>query len=146
MPSTYSAAADEVQSIVKSVWDTLSAAFTLGYTPEIRWPGVENANKLDRAQFSARVSIQNVVGEQIAFGSKKFRDVNLLYVQVFCPRNVANSLVTGRQIAELIRTAFCQASPSGNLWFRDQKIRELAPEADFYPINVVATFEYETIQ
>jgi hypothetical protein len=147
MPITYSSAIDELFGIINSIWP--DAAGVISYVPEIRWPGAAKASKPDTSKFWARVSTQTVDDGQSSLanvnGQKRYRATCLLYVQIFCPRNVANALPDGRLLAQLVRDRFLKSSPSGALEFQNQKIRELPAETDWYPINVVVTYIYDEI-
>lgn len=146
LPTTYSGAIDELFGIVNSIWPQLTGI--AGYAPEIRWAGEVRPGKPDASKFWARVSA-SIVTDKLStlsnvVGSKLFHATGLLYVQLFCPRNEVNPTVKGRSMAEIIRAQFRAASPSGNIWFRDQKIVELPSTEENYPINVVVTFEYDS--
>jgi hypothetical protein len=160
MPITQDSATDEIYGIVKSVVDSASAAI-VGYVPEIRWPGEAEPSKPDPTKFWLRVSTKTVVDSQSSLtdgngtGTKRYTNVSLLFVQVFAPRSMfattgqpANKSILGEQLAIAIRDKFREpnASPSGAIWFRDQKVVALQAEPDYYPFNVQVTFQFDTIQ
>jgi len=149
MPIQYTAAIDELLGMIKTAWDA-GALSIAGYEPEIRWPGNPIGTKPDMTKYWGRPSTQIVLDGQSSLandqGLRRYQAQGLLYFQLFCPRNVADSLENGRLLAEVIRTAFREGSPSGDLWFRNQKIVELPETDESYPINVVVEFLYDTLQ
>lgn len=149
MTITYQDAKDEVFGIVKSVINAKQTS-VFGYTVDVRYPGAPKASQPDTTKLWARVSSQIVTDAQTALGNnggiKLYEAVALLYVQLFAPRNVGASSDNCTILAEFIRSEFRKASPSGNVWFLNQQIREL-PETDTsYPVNVVVEFRYHTEQ
>lgn len=150
MPTTYIAAKDELFGIVKAVFDDAKWVALLGYVIDVRWPEVARASKPDFTKQWARVSAQSVSDGQATLSNvqntKVFEAVGLLYVQLFCPRNMPASQENGLLIASDLQAAFRKQSPTGELWFRNQKISELPPTEDSYPINVQTDFQYRTLQ
>jgi hypothetical protein len=150
MPIAYTSALDEMFGMIKSSWDA-NAAATVGYIPEIRWPGVAKSDIPDCLKFWARVSTKIVVDGQSSLsdgngsGNKRYTAIGLLFIQIFAPRSVGGALVKARELAMMIRERFRSSSPSDSIWFRDQKIDELPSTDDHYPLNVVVTFEYDQI-
>jgi hypothetical protein len=146
----YSGARDEVFGIVTTLWASPALASVFGYVPELRYDGAEEAGTPDKSKTWARVSAQIVKDGQASLsggdGTKKYRGIGLAYVQVFGSRIETNSKVNAIALAGLIQAQFRKPSPSGDLWFRDQKIVELPVTDSSYPVNVVVTFEYESIQ
>lgn len=142
MPYDYQAAIDELFGIAAV---PLAAA-----NIDVKWPGAPQSAKPAREKTWARVSAQIVTDDQSSLansaGKKRYHATGLLYVQLFCSRIEANGLDNGRTIAKAVQAAFRVDAPSGVMWFRDQKIRELPITEESYPINVVVTFEYESIQ
>lgn len=148
MAVTYQIAQDEVFGIVKAVIDANQASL-FGYTIDVRYPGVPKDTKPDMSMLWARASSQIVSDGQSALsnvgGVKRYDAIALLYVQLFSPRNVPEKQKS-LTLAELLRSEFRKASPSGNLSFFNQKIVELPEEATNYPTNVVVEFRYQTVQ
>jgi hypothetical protein len=145
---TYSEATDEILKVLNDYMP--DAAALVGYVPDVRWPGVPEQGKPDRSKYWIRPSHSIVKDGQSSIsssiGKKRYRAIGLLFVQVFCPRLAHNTLVNGRKLAEAIRDEYRKASPSGNIEFRDQEVKEIPSQAEFYQLNVVVTFEYDTIQ
>lgn len=140
---------DEICGIVNT-WMTVNSAAILGYVPEIRWPGNPKGDHPAALNIWARVSQRIVKDSQTGInaieGQRLYTAVGLLYVQIFCPRSVSNSLVNGRILANGLRDRFRHPSPSSEIRFRDQKVVEVSAEDDYYPLNVVVTYEYDSIQ
>lgn len=148
MPTTLISAVDELFSIVKTVVD--ASGSYIGYVPEIRWPGAPVGPKPAKEKLWLRVSKRTITDGQSslagASNSRFFEEIGLVFVQLFCPRNVAASLDNGRMLAVAIQLAFRDHSPSGEIWFRGQRIVELPEEAEFYPINVIVQYTFKTLQ
>lgn len=149
MSILYSDAIDELFGIVEAVFVSAPITALFG-TIDVRWQGVGIASQPDRTKVWARVSTQMVTDMQIALAQNANKNLyeatGLLYVQLFCPRNVATSMENGRTLALAMRNAFRKQSPSGEIWFRNQVITELPETTDFYPITVKTEYRYKTIQ
>jgi hypothetical protein len=150
MSVNYSDALDELFGMVKAIFDQAKWSDLFGYTIDVRWPGVALATKPDMTKLWARVSFQIVSEPQAslsnAAGNKMYETTGLLYVQLFCPRNQPDSMDNGRELAVDMRNRFRHDSPSQEIWFRNQTVRELPETEENYPINVVVTFSYKTLQ
>jgi hypothetical protein len=149
MSLLYSDALDELFGMVEAVFVDPTIMALVG-TLDVRWQGVGTSAVPDRSKMWARVSTQTVTDNQVSLAANANKNLyeatGLLYVQLFCPRNLAASMENGRAVALAMRDAFRKQSPSGQIWFRNQKILELAETVDFYPINVVVQYSYKTIQ
>lgn len=148
MTTTYHDAIDEMFASAKAVFDGTAAAL-LGYVPDVRWPGAPLATVPDYTKLWARVSLQIVTDEQASLANNNdkrfFWATGLLFIQLFCPRNVGGSIDKGRLIAEQIQNKFRHQSTSGEIWYRNAKVVELPETEDSYPINVIVQFKYKTI-
>lgn len=144
--TNYEAAIDEMFAQFRIPWEANSAAVA-GYVPEVRWPGVEEIDPPDASKYWARVSQQTVDEQQTTLRNgefaKRYTADGLVFVQIFCPKSDAESMTTGRRLATIARNAFRGQSTSGNVWFRNARIKELEPEAKFYRFNVVTEYEYD---
>ena len=106
MSISYEDAIDEIFALFNEAWNAKATAVA-GYVPEVRWPGVEEPDKLDYAKFWARVSQQTVLDEQ---NTLKNEDVcyttdGLVFIQIFCPKSNNLSMTEGRQLATIARNA-----------------------------------------
>lgn len=146
--TTYSDAVDEMFGMINSIWNANSSIIA-GYVPEIHWPGKPEPTSVPMDQVWARVSVQLVSDKQSSLansnGVRRYHAIGLLYFQIFCPRTAASTLDIGRALANLIRLAFLKESPSGSIWFIDAVIRELPSTTENYPINIVVTFQYDSL-
>lgn len=142
MATTYSDAIDEVFKRVKGT------VITFDDPTEIRYAGNEKAAKPAKELFWMRVTTQVLIDQQASLSnyqeSRFYETVAMLYMQLFCPRNVENSVPKGRIMAEQLQTVFRRASTSGELWYRNAKIVELPETAEAYPINITVEFRYKT--
>lgn len=149
MPTTYDAAIDAMFGIAKAIFD-VNALAILGYVPDVRYPGAPLGTKPDRSRLWARVSSQIVTDGQAsltnALQQRMYEADGLLYIQLFCPRNVGASIDKGRLIAKALQTSLRKDGLNGEIWFRKAKILELPESEESYPITVSAEFTYKTLQ
>lgn len=142
MAITYSDAVDEVFKRV------MGTALTLDPPVEVRYAGVESGVKPDKSQYWMRATSQVVTDTQASLSnvnnSRFYEVMALLTMQLFCPRNVENSLPQGREMAVRLQLAFRMTSLSGELWYRSAKIVELPETAEAYPINITVEYRYKT--
>lgn len=147
MPTTYTDAQDEMFGMANAVFAT-TAVSLLGYAPDVRWPGVPKAGVPDRTKLWARVSEQIVTEEQASLANansiRLFDAIGMLYMQLFCPRNIAASVELGRAVGIALQVAFRHTSPSGQVWYRKAKMVELPEGLENYPILVSTEFQYRT--
>lgn len=141
-------AVDEMFSSVKAAVDASQSI--IGYAPEMRWPGAAKGSKPDMTSFWLRTSLQIVTEDQSSlandFGSRMYESVGLLFVQLFCPRNLPGSIDKGRLLAERIKSVFRQQSISGEVWYKNPKVVPLPETDQSYPFNVVITFSFRTLR
>lgn len=147
MTTTYHDAVDSIFGTAKTVFDGYATTL-LGYAPDVRYPGVPNANKPDKSKLWARCSSQIVTDVQASLSNVNnisffFAD-GLFYIQLFCPRNVGGSIDKGRLIAEALQKAYRASPLSGEMWYSKVKIVELAETEENYPINVSGEYQYKT--
>jgi len=147
MSMTYIEAVDELFGMLLDVVHTESAAI-IGYEPEIRWPGEAAGIKPPKERYWSRASEQIVTDGQVSLanaqGIKVYEATGLCYLQIFCPRNLDGSLDKGRLFAQAVRNKFRRGSPSGEIWFRNQRIVKQPETAEAYPLNVVIEFSFKT--
>ncbi len=144
----YIDATDEMFGVINGVLTDTRWHALLGYNIDTRWPGDAVPAKPSMVEMWARVSKQVVTDSQAclanANGERKFKTNGLLFVQLFCPRNQPATLENGRQVAIALQKEFRKQSPSGEISFRNQMIREIETDEN-YPINVSTEFEYFTL-
>lgn len=145
----YIDATDEMFGIIFGVLSSSTVHDLLSYDMDIRWPGKPVATKPDPTKLWARVSKQIVTDSQSSLANdgqqREFDATGLLYVQLFCPKNQPASLENGRTVAVALQQAFRKQSPSDEIWFRNQAIRELPETDENYPINVITEFQYTSL-
>lgn len=150
MSTTYSNAVDEINAVFWQNWNTAETLAIVGYVPEVRWQYVQEPETPDGSKFWARVSVQTVLESQATFSNdaakpwqKRYTSSGLVFVQIFCPKSNQLSGEIGRKISEIARNSFRGALTPSNVWFKNARISEAAPEELFYRFNVVAEFEYD---
>lgn len=145
----YVDATDEMFGIIYGVLSDAQWNTKFGYTIDVRWPGIAKENKPDPSKLWARVSKQVVKEQQSSLanvqGERNFTTIGLLFTQLFCPRNQPATLDNGRMVAVALEQALRQSSPSGEIWFLNQAIRELPETDENYPITVVTEYNYQTM-
>jgi len=148
MTTTYHDAIDEMFGAAKGVFDADAVAI-LGYTPAVNWRGSPTGDPVDKSKLWARVSWATVTDGQASLandGTKKLYEcVGILSIQLFCPRNEADSAVNGVLLAEALQQQFRHRSVSGELWYLNFKIVELPETATDYPITVSGQVRYKTL-
>lgn len=147
MTATYPQAIDEIYGLFRTAWNAGAPAI-VGYTPEIRWPGVEEPTKPETKKFWARVSSQNVTERQITFRngtSKRYQTDGLIFVQIFAPMSNAQAMEKLRLLAVVARNAFRGKVTGSDVWFRNCRINELSPDGTSYRCNIVAEYQFDEI-
>lgn len=146
MSATYEEAIDQIFGRFSEVWAADSAA-VVGYTPEVRWQGVEVGQLPDYGKYWVRVSQQTVLEGQSTLRDpscgQRYRTNGLLFIQVFCPRSEGKSMENGRKLATIARNAYRAYSTSGGVWFRNARVSELEPEEKWIRLNVTVEYEYD---
>ena len=151
MSITYSQAVDEINTMFLNAWNANSNAIA-GYIPEIRWEGNEREPIPDNKLFWCRASIKSVLEQQASLansvgipGQRIFTAHGLVIVQLFCPKNVLNSLPVGRQLAGVAQNAFRGKASPGGVWFLNVTVKDFPQEENWYRLNVVAQYSYDEI-
>lgn len=150
MTTGYVNAVDEIFALFLAAWQA-SAPGIVGYTPVVYWPGVVEPTSPDLTKFWARASQQTVREEQATLsepdqaGKKRYQNDGLVFVQIFCPPAASGAMLKGRQLGEIAKNAFRGKQTSSNVWFRNARIQELAPEPAWLRFNVVAEYQYDEI-
>lgn len=147
----YPNAVDEMYKAFNDYWIANSAAVA-GYVPEIRWHGKEKADAPEGNKFWVRVSTKSVFEEQISLsssvsedGRKRYTGYGLVFVQLFCPKSVTNSIYLGRQLAQIAKKAYRGKSTPSKIWFRNVRINELDAENVWYRFNIISDYQYDEI-
>lgn len=151
MTTDYRGATDDIFGLITKTVKQHSVA-VIGYEPEIRFQGVPEKDMPGVDKVWLRASIQTVDEQQKTFstceggaGKKLYTSYGLVFVQMFIPKTKNGVWTKGTILASILRNAF-RGSKSGNgVWFRNPRVEELTPEADFFRINVVSEFEYSEI-
>lgn len=144
-------AEDEIRAKFFTAWQT-GASVIVGYVPEIRWQGVEEQSAIDASKFWCRHSLEIVEEQQSTLstcegapGKKRYTTYGLVFVQIFCPRNLALAYRQGKLLGELAKSAYRGTSTPGGVWFRNATLKPLQPENSYIRFNVSAQFEYDSL-
>lgn len=152
MTVEFDVAVKEMETLFNTAWQT-NAGSVFGYVPEIEWFGKETKDKVDRTKVWARFSTQNVTEEQATLSAcvdepfvRRWNGSGLIFVQLFLPKTVANAVIQGRKLAKVARNAYRGKKTDGGVTFHNVRINDsLAPEEQFYRINVVAEYDYDEL-
>jgi len=149
MSIAYIAAQDEIFGIANAAWIAAAEAQTLGYTPLIFFPDDEQPEPpVD--QIYSEVNYANVKSPQASLGSSNgqsiYEDTALLTLKVYCPKSDKTAYRSATIIADAVRNAFRKQSPSGEVWFRNQRLAPVDGNPTQGQVNVVITCVYSTIK
>lgn len=147
MTTRYSNAVDEIFDVVNVAWNAGAAAI-VGYTPEIRWQGIEEDGLPDSSEFWARISQQTVDRKQTTFAvsTLRYTVTGLLFVQLFGPKSDVSSMEKLRTLAEMICNALDGVKTDGGVIFRNTRPQELLDDEGFKRINVVSEYEFDEVK
>lgn len=152
MTATREEAFDQINALFLEAWDA-NAGAVAGYIPEVRWHGNEKDTKPDASRFWVRHSIMGVGDEQIVMspcvgkpGQRLYEATGLIFIQIFCPKSIKNSLILGGRLATIAQNAYRGKTTEGAVWFRNVRVNDIPNEREYYRLNVVAEYEYDELQ
>lgn len=138
--------------LVNTLW-TSEAPAVIGYTPEIRWQGVEQATLPGNDKFWMRASTNNVTTSQVGHRMPEegvsdvvYRTVGFVTLQIFAPMNQRDSYAKGELLSEIGQRMFMARETAGSVWFRNPRIRELDNDGAWFRWNVIADYEFDQIR
>lgn len=141
-----------MKALLNNAWQTGAQQIVGNYTPDIRWPKVEEPVTPDMTKFFARFSTQTVlegnagIGDAGSIGLSMYNTAGLLFVQLFGP--MSGDAQAGdklEQLAALVVLAYRGITSPSGVWFRNVRNQELTADSKFYRHNVVAEFQYYEI-
>ena len=144
----YVEAIDELVAAFNAKWQADTTA-VVGYVPEIRWQGVEEPDIPTTGVYWGRFSTQVTSEVQPTHRSptedKMLRRIEgLVFVQLFLPRDLADSMEKGRQLATIARDVFKVRTSQGNICFQNARIQDnIPPEQKWWRLNVVAEYQHD---
>ena len=150
MSFTYLEAEDELFGIANTAW--LAAVGTadvdFAVPPTMVFPGMlfVPVPNLIYAECSFQVVLerQSAVGQ--SNGLKLYETTGLLVIQVKSPKSDVSALRTAKSLACAVKDAFCQPSPSWEIWFRNQKLTQVSGNETRNQVNVVITCVYTQVK
>jgi hypothetical protein len=139
----YVAAEDEIFGVANVAWLAAAPGLTIVF------PGVLKVEPpID--QIYAECSFVVVKESQASLakvnGLSIYEATGLLAVQVYAPKADPSSMRTAKLIASAVRDAFRKPSPSGEIWFRDQKVSPVNGNTTKNQVNVVVTCTYRMLK
>jgi len=141
----YEQAIDDIFGMFVPVWNAESAA-VVGYVPEIRYQGVEEKEELPTGKYWCRLSQMSEDEGQATLRNgdcQRYTTDGLLFVQLFCPKKDAEAMTLGRRLSVIARSAYRGKKSPNGVWFRNVRIKELAPESKWIKFNIIAEYEYD---
>ena len=147
MSITYLQAKDEIFGVCNVAFLAAVAASSLLYTPQLVFPSSVVVPP-DPTQIDAECHFIVVLERQACMtsvgGVKLYESVGLFSLKVFSPKLDPASLLIAETIASSVRDAFRAQSPSGEIWFKDQRCSVVAGTDTRNQVNVVVTCTYKT--
>lgn len=142
-------AEDEIFGIINTAWTAGLSAVTLPYIPKIYFPDkIVPVPPVD--EIFAECNLAIVIANQASLaryqGKSTYETVGLAAIQIYSPKQSASALRTAKIIGGAIKDAFCAPSPSGEIWFRGQRLTPVAGNSTRNQVNVVVTCTYKTIK
>lgn len=149
MSIDYISAEDELFGICNTAFLAAAQVQGLAYSPQLNFPGLIT-DPPNVTQIYGACSFSVVVEHQSSLacsgGTKQYETVGLLVLQVFSPKSDQTALRIAKMIASSVRDAYCRPSPSGEVWFRDQKVSPVSGSETKNQVNVVITCTYNTVR
>lgn len=143
----------EMFALVATTWAAKTAAI-VGYIPEIRYQGIEEANLPGASKYWMRASTTTVTTRQRGHrlpdapnGSPVVYDnFGFITLQTFAPMNSKDSWEKGELLAQLGQCMFMASETGGAVWFRNPRIRELNNDGTWYRWNVLADYQFSQVK
>lgn len=149
MSITYLEAEDEVFGVFNVAWNEAVTAAGLSYVPQVVFPDIA-VGAPDASQVYVEVYFQVVTENQTAMaqqnGQNVYQSTALFNAQIFAPKQDPTALRIIKIIGEALKDAFRVPSPSGEVWFRNQRLSQVAGNATRNQVNVVTNCVYKTIK
>lgn len=96
----------------------------------------------------ARVSVRHTDSEQATLGSyngqRRWRNMGLLFVQLFCP--LGDGLSEEDRLAIELVNALRGTTTASGVQLRNVRAQEAGPDGVWHQTNVVAEFEYDELE
>lgn len=142
----------EMFDLVNTCWNDHSLPI-IGYVPEIRWQGIEEAEFPGADKYWMRASTNNVStrqrGHQMpeAGLSKVVYDTfGFITLQIFAPMKSPVSWANGELLSELGQGMFMATETGGAVWFRNPRILQLNNDGTWYRWNVIADYRFSHVK
>ncbi len=153
MTLTPQQARKEMFALVNTCWQAGAGAI-VGYVPEIRWQGIEEAALPGADKFWMRAGTTNVTTRQSGhqmpdapLGSPVVYDTyGFITLQIFAPMKGRGTWSKGELLSELGQRMFMASETGGGVWFRNPRIRDLNNDGTFYRWNVIADYQFSQVK
>lgn len=134
MTLTYAQAFDEINIMLKEVWDPTGH--------QLFYEDVRDQKSTDKSPW-ATVVVRHAAGQQDTLGgrgNRSFLRLGVLIVTINTPSG--SGLSEAYALAKVVSDAYEGASSPNGVWFRNVRINELGRDGTFYQTNVLVDFEY----
>jgi hypothetical protein len=149
MSMTYLQGKDEIFGVANTAFGVAAIAQALAYTPKLIFPGMLSVPP-DIQQIYGECSFSVVTEHQVSLsnvnGVKIYETVALFAMRLFSPKQDAAAFRIAETIGTAVKNAFRLPSPSGEIWFRNQRLSQVNGTETKNQINVVVTCTYKTQQ
>lgn len=147
MTTNYISARDSIFTLIEET------ASHFDYVPHIEYPLIVNADKPDGSKIWLRASTQIVEEMQSALsaceqseGQKLYTSYGLVIIEFYIPRTEPNGTLALMWASQL-RDAFRNASSNDGVIYRKARINDgIAPEEQFFRVNVISNFEFDEVK
>ena len=131
-------AVDVILGVFKAAWD--GTGFPAVYDDV---PGKKPTSET----VWARATVRHATGNQSSIGgdvgSRRYTSRGTVFVQIFAP--VGDGSTACYAAAQLVLNAYRDAR-NPDVWFTEQRMREVGSDGAFEQINVLATFSYDDVR
>lgn len=152
MTLTPQEARKQMFALVADTWAAKSEPI-VGYLPEIRYQGLEEAELPGADKFWMRASTQTVTTRQsghrmpeVGGSPVVFTNFGFITLQVFAPMKARSSWAKGELLSELGQCMFMASETGGSVWFRNPRIREIQNDGTWYRWNVIADYQFDQVK
>ena len=140
---TDSTARDAIYSLFQATWNA-HAASIVGYSPEVRYQGIEHLDTPDPTKVWAHVGHSIVNTKQAGFSAaiaRRYTTDGVLTVDIYAPRSASTAVAMAQQLANKLKLAF-SGSRSEGVWYRNVTAAPAGNTDTYVVYRVMADFQY----
>lgn len=140
MTATYEQAIDDIFTMFKTAWDTTGYIVIYENTTPSEKPSIGTPY--------AKVFIRHTGGFQATLtggiGTARYARLGVMTVQIFTP--LGEGLSEGASLAKVLADAYEGAASPRAVWFRNVRLMEVGPTAEWFQHNFLVDFEYDEVK